>query len=196
MSAPAAFESTAQFARGEVLGVGSFCSVLRCTDRASGLQYAMKTVPKRRSPLDQACVMEAHCLRRLCRSPAVVRLLFEADGDLEWIGILELCDQGELWTHVQRCGCVLEGEPAWFASQMVDALACVHAAGIVHRDLKCENFMLTGAWQSARGGVGRVVLRSAHSIMVPHARGTTTRTSSNGYAMRTSDISPLPHQPL
>ncbi|CAK0848723.1 unnamed protein product, partial [Prorocentrum cordatum] len=104
--------------------------------------YAMKMVPKKMSPVDQACVMEAHCLRRLADSPWVVSLLHEFDGPLQWVGILELCEGGELWALVQQCGCCAPGESAWLAAQMVEALAAVHDAGIVHRDVKCENYLL------------------------------------------------------
>eukprot|EP00927_Polykrikos_kofoidii_P076105 TRINITY_DN7285_c1_g2_i1.p1 TRINITY_DN7285_c1_g2~~TRINITY_DN7285_c1_g2_i1.p1 ORF type:complete len:646 (-),score=159.50 TRINITY_DN7285_c1_g2_i1:329-2179(-) len=130
------------FTKCELLGTGSFCDVFKCTDSVTGQQYAMKIVPKRRSEIDQACIMEAHCLRRLERSPDIVNMIWDIDTPLQWISILELCEGGEMWSQVRQCGCVAEGEPIWYAGQMVEALCIVHAAGIVHRDLKCENFMI------------------------------------------------------
>lgn len=137
------FRSCEDFSVSEWIGTGSFCEVARCMDRVSGNEYAMKRVPKRKTGVDQACAMEAHCLRQMERSPLIVTLLWDFDTQHEWVGILELCQGGELWVKVKHCGCMLPGESAFYASQMVEALAAVHAAGIVHRDLKCENFMLT-----------------------------------------------------
>jgi len=135
--------SLEDFSRGDLLGNGSFCDVLRCTERRSGSSYAMKVVPKRKSPHDQAIAVEEHCLKRLAASPSVVNLICSFDSPLEWIGVLEFCEGGELWAHIKDCGCCLEGEAPWYAAQMVEALAAVHDAGIVHRDVKCENYLLT-----------------------------------------------------
>eukprot|EP00928_Gymnodinium_smaydae_P006707 TRINITY_DN12389_c0_g1_i1.p1 TRINITY_DN12389_c0_g1~~TRINITY_DN12389_c0_g1_i1.p1 ORF type:complete len:496 (+),score=108.31 TRINITY_DN12389_c0_g1_i1:76-1563(+) len=130
------------FTLGQFLANGSFCEVVEVTDRVTGKRYAMKMVAKKRSPVDQACVMEAHCLRRLAASPFVISLLFESDGPAQWRAVLEFCEGGELWAQIQNCGCCAEGEFAWYGSQMVHALAAVHDAGIVHRDVKCENFLI------------------------------------------------------
>merc|ERR1719480_153516 len=85
--------------------------------------------------------MEAHCLRRLERSQFVARLFWDFDSPGRWIGILELCF-GELWNLIRHRGSLLPAETSWYASQMVEALAACHAAGIVHRDVKCENFLV------------------------------------------------------
>jgi len=134
-------KSIEDFERGEWLGNGSFCDVFHCTDRSSGESYAMKIVQKRRSPVDQAYVMELHCLQRLSTLPSVVSLFWSFDTHEEWVGILEYCDC-ELWAEVRHCGCVVTGEAAWYARQIVEAVAVIHEFGIVHRDLKCENFMM------------------------------------------------------
>lgn len=89
--------------------------------------------------------MESHCLRRLGSSPFVAALVQEFNTEFQWFGILEFCEGGELWAHVRQCGCVAEGEAACLAKQMTEALAYVHDAGIVHRDVKCENFLLSGS---------------------------------------------------
>eukprot|EP00438_Fugacium_kawagutii_P012864 Skav209914 [mRNA] locus=scaffold1253:110625:111914:- [translate_table: standard] len=89
--------------------------------------------------------MEAHCLRRLQSSGSsqwVVRLFYEIISPAEWVGILELCSC-ELWEKIKHCGCLSQGELAWYAPQMVEALAAVHSLGIVHRDIKCENYLVT-----------------------------------------------------
>merc|ERR1712096_337765 len=63
-------------------------------------------------------------------------------GELPELTTLEMCEGGELWEQIQKSGCVEDGAAAWYSSQMVEALAGVHDAGVVHRDVKCENFLL------------------------------------------------------
>lgn len=135
--------SLGDFERGEFLSNGSFCEVIKCKDRSTGKVYAMKVVVKKQSEVDQACVMELHCLQRLADSPAVISCFWHFDSSAEWVGVLEFCEGGELWAYIRGCGCCAQGESAWYASQMVDVVAVVHAAGIIHRDIKCENFLLT-----------------------------------------------------
>jgi len=131
------------FTRVDCLGTGSFCNVMKCTDSVGGKQYAMKLVDKKNGPAEQAITMEVHCLQRLQASPLVISLLWQTHLPGQWIGVLELCTDGELWAYVRHCGCCVDGEVAWFARQMVEALAVVHAAGIAHRDVKCENFLIS-----------------------------------------------------
>lgn len=144
------FRSIDDFEQGDILGRGSFCRVVRCTDCISGRECALKLAPKGDPAVDAACAMEAHCLRRLARSPLIVSLLWDMDDGIQWVAVLELCDGGELWSLVQHCGCLMEGESAWYGSQMVEALAAVHAVGIVHRDVRCENFLLCCADHSVK----------------------------------------------
>jgi serine/threonine protein kinase len=55
---------------------------------------------------------------------------------------MDLYDGGEVWESVRRTGCIDPVEQIWYAAQMVEAVNALHQLGIVHRDLKCENFMI------------------------------------------------------
>ena len=131
----------ADFEFQDFIGHGSFCQVERCVHKETSQIHAAKRVVKSSHAVEQAIAMEAHCLRRL-QSDWVVKLLYEISSPAEWIGILELC-AGELWEQIRHCGCLSEEEYAWYAPQMVEALAAVHELGIVHRDVKCENYLVS-----------------------------------------------------
>lgn len=141
--ATSSFRSYEDFSLGDYIGTGSFCEVSKCLDKVTGKEYAMKQVPKGRPGVNDACAMEANCLRRLDKSRHIVELFWDFDTSYQWVGILEFCEGGELWTKIRHYGCGSQDESAWYASQMIEALVAVHAARIVHRDIKCENFLLT-----------------------------------------------------
>lgn len=135
----------ADFEFQDFIGHGSFCQVERCVHKGTSQTHAAKRVVKSSHAVEQAIAMEAHCLRRLQVSESsqwVVRLFYEINSPAEWLGILELC-ACELWDKIRHCGCLTSVEHAWYAPQMIEALAAVHDVGIVHRDIKCENYLVT-----------------------------------------------------
>ena len=118
----------ADFEFQDFIGHGSFCQVERCVHKGTSQTHAAKRVVKSSYAVEQAIAMEAHCLRRLQVSESsqwVVRLFYEINSPAEWLGILELC-ACELWDKIRHCGCLTSVEHAWYAPQMIEALAAVH----------------------------------------------------------------------
>jgi len=130
------------FDLGDFLGDGSFCYVVQCTEKATGRHLAQKVAQLKQPGSLEACAMEAHCLRRLADSPYVPTLHSVFESPVQWLFVMDLCEGGDLWELVRRTGCIDLADQVWYVSQMLAALAAVHDIGIVHRDLKCENFML------------------------------------------------------
>jgi len=87
---------------------------------------------------------EIGTLRRLDH-PNIVRL-FEVNEDQETVFILmELCHGGDLYDKIYDAGRLDESTVKSLAQQMLSALAYCHASGVVHRDVKPENFLLEHA---------------------------------------------------
>jgi Tol biopolymer transport system component len=123
----------------ERVGTGAFGSVYRAWDTRLDREVALKLLPKRttstRRPLD-----EARLLARL-RHPNVVSV-HGADEDDHAAGIwMEFIEGSTLADLIDAHGPMSAREAAGIGQDLCRALAALHAAGLVHRDLKAHNVM-------------------------------------------------------
>ena len=58
---------------------------------------------------------------------------------------MELLEGGELLDLVAREGAVSEARAVGYMVQILRGVAHMHSRGVVHRDLKLDNFVLTAA---------------------------------------------------
>lgn len=56
--------------------------------------------------------------------------------------VLEFIPGGELFTHLRKAGKFSNDQTRFYAAQIVMAVQCLHAEGVVYRDLKPENLLL------------------------------------------------------
>lgn len=90
--------------------------------------------------------VEYEALERIAH-PNVVHLAAHgpdpiAERDLYYI-FMEVAEGGELFERVMKKTMLTEDEAGPLFSQMVSAVAAAHSAGVAHRDLKLENFVLS-----------------------------------------------------
>ncbi|KAJ1268893.1 hypothetical protein BS78_07G167900 [Paspalum vaginatum] len=126
---------------GEEIGHGKFGSVRVCRARAAGEQeFACKALPK--SGGDTAH-REVEIMQHLSGHPGVVtlRAVFE-DADAFYL-VMELCRGGRLLDEVAREGRLSERRAATVVSDLMAVLKYCHEMGVVHRDVKPENVLLT-----------------------------------------------------
>jgi len=132
---------------GPVLGSGISGLVRLVTHKATGLKYAVKV-------LDLGLVETKEGLKQLreeifimCQldHPNIVRLEEVYESHSEIYLVQELCLGGELFDRLdeQPEYHYTEAECARLVKQMLSAVRYLHSKGIIHRDLKLENFLFS-----------------------------------------------------
>jgi len=125
----------------EKIGTGKRdVSVYRCTERASGRQFAVKRVPK--LLLGQTHSNEQPVMAALRGSSALVSVHEVLEGVMTVDYVMELASGGDLFEWVMKHGALCEQRAKAIFTGLVQGLKQVHAAGLLHRDVKLENILL------------------------------------------------------
>lgn len=141
---PAPPETVGPYRIESKLGAGGMGEVYRARDERLGRAVAIKKVRPREGREEK----DRRRLRREARvvagldHPAIVRvfdLKETADGD--WI-VMELVE-GRTLKKVLEERIIAEAEAIALAREIIDGLTAAHGQGLVHRDLKAENVMVT-----------------------------------------------------
>ncbi len=135
-----------RYSLGKELGKGAMGVVYRGRDEVLDRTVALKQLSVRLAGDDEYASRfrrEAKALARLTH-PNVVQVhdLVETDGRL-WM-VLEFVDGGDLAAHLQSGGRLSAGEAVKIVISVARGLAYAHNQGVIHRDLKPGNILLTG----------------------------------------------------
>jgi Protein kinase domain len=135
----------------EVIGRGAMGQVFAGIDQESGEPVAVKVLrPELVSdPEAVARFMRERQILTSIDSPAIVRVIdLVAEGETLAI-IMELIRGQDLRRYLRAQVTLPPAEAVGLAVQLLHGLAAVHAAGVVHRDVKPENLLLdTSAGQA------------------------------------------------
>ena len=128
----------------ERLGAGGMGVVYRARDLALGRDAALKILPQGLSAaLRQRLVQEADACARL-QHPAIATYFDAGEADDVAFIAMELV-QGETLRERLRRSRLPTAEAVAIARCVLEALAHAHNVGILHRDIKPDNVILTGA---------------------------------------------------
>lgn len=152
-------EVLAEYEFGRTLGCGTFGVTRLVTHRATAAPAACKTICKGAIAACPAAIAdvrrEVAILRHLSGAPGVVQLRGAYEDERSIHIVLELCAGGDLLDFVSAAGRLPEREAAHVAATMLDTLRRCHSRGVVHRDVKPENWLLAAPpCAIAKGGPG------------------------------------------
>lgn len=128
----------------EILGSGISGAVTLAVGKADKRRYAVKGFDKRRgaSSRDLLQNMRSECEIFLRMDhPHVARLMDVYETPSHLYFVMEYCAGGEVTTRLKARGRYSEREAAESLYQMLLAVNYLHSHGIVHRDLKLQNFL-------------------------------------------------------
>ena len=131
-------------------------AVWLATDTVLGRQVAVKRVglvPGAESPHLERAEREARLAARLTHPHVIAVFDLVVEDETQWL-VMEYVDGVSLSGLVLRDGALTPDQAAPVIQQAADALAAAHAAGIVHRDVKPSNIMVTSDGQAKLGDFG------------------------------------------
>lgn len=129
------------------LGKGKFSQVYLCTRKKSqGQQYAVKVIDKKgltKKQLEEIKKEAAIC--QLLDNEYVMKIYDYYNEKKKNSLVFEIINGGELFDYIiaQDDGISEQQSSTWF-KQLLQALDYCHNKGVMHRDVKLENLMLTG----------------------------------------------------
>jgi serine/threonine protein kinase len=142
----------------EKIGSGGMGSVYKCEHLDTKQTVAVKIL--RPELATDATMMkrfeqEFQAASRL-RHPNVVQVLeFGRDGPTCYF-VMEYVDGMSLWDRVERTGRLAEAEAVAVIVQVAQAVQKAHEVGLIHRDIKPDNILLTAGGQAKLTDLGCV----------------------------------------
>jgi len=126
---------------GEEIGKGSFSTVKRGRNKATGKENAIKVIQKKFIKL-HLLEREIKIMKQLKHEHILPLIEVFENKDNIYL-VLELVTGGELFDKIVERGNYNEKDASGIVAQILGAVSYLHTQGVVHRDLKPENLLCT-----------------------------------------------------
>jgi eukaryotic-like serine/threonine-protein kinase len=157
---------------------GGVASVYRGRHRATGAAVAVKLVPASAAGQDvvlRRLRLEFDASRELDHPHLVRALDFGRAGPFAYL-VLEFVDGDSLGERIHRTGRLPEGEAVRLAVEVARGLVALHGRGLIHRDVKPDNILVTPDGRARLADLGLVkeaqselnLTRTGRGLGTPH----------------------------
>ena len=129
----------------ELLGQGSYAKVYLGESVLCGRKVAIKKYEKsglKKKSSAERVFTEIEILRKM-HHPNIIQFLEIFENQMYIFIIMEYGDGGDLLNHLKNSGRFSEESYRNIMQQIIDGLSYIHAKGILHRDIKLDNIILT-----------------------------------------------------
>ncbi|XP_030578274.1 hormonally up-regulated neu tumor-associated kinase homolog [Archocentrus centrarchus] len=130
---------------GKMINKGSFAKVMEGLHIGTGEKVAIKVIDKKKARQDSYVLKNMKReprIHQMVRHPHIVVLLETLETENSYYMVMELCAGGDLMDRICERKRLEEREVRRYTRQILSAVEHLHKHGIVHRDLKIENFLL------------------------------------------------------
>ncbi|XP_030051039.1 hormonally up-regulated neu tumor-associated kinase homolog A [Microcaecilia unicolor] len=138
---------------GKMINKGSFAKVMEGMHIPTGqkvnvqseVQVAMKVIDKKKAKQDSYVLKNMKReprIHQMIKHPNIVQLYETLETENSYYLVMELCLGGDLMDQICDKKKLEETEVRRYTRQIISAVEHLHRHGIVHRDLKIENFLL------------------------------------------------------
>ncbi|XP_019852698.1 PREDICTED: cAMP-dependent protein kinase catalytic subunit alpha-like [Amphimedon queenslandica] len=131
----------------KTLGKGAFGKVLLAAHKPTRHLYALKVVPKAKCTSRKQIrqVLSEMDILKIVKHPFCVVLQFSFQNSEFLFYVFEFAAGGMLFYHLKEEGRFTEARARFYIGEIVLALEYLHGLGIIFRDLKPENCLLSAA---------------------------------------------------
>lgn len=128
-----------------ILGKGVFGIVHEATNKLTEIKVAIKIIYKKNMTDKNLNLIRSEIeILKICQHPNIVRLIDSFDDIDNIYIVMEYCEGGDLANYFENKGCYMpEDRVCQLIHKLMTAIYYLHSYGIVHRDLKLENILMT-----------------------------------------------------
>lgn len=132
------------FSLGRKLGQGQFGTTFLCVQKGTNKDFACKSIAKRKLTTQEDVEdvrREIQIMHHLAGHPNVIQIVGAYEDAVAVHVVMELCAGGELFDRIIQRGHYTERKAAELARLILNVVEACHSLGVMHRDLKLENFL-------------------------------------------------------